>query len=111
MEPRHEDVARGRGDLVKRCSICGRGPAGLYPAGWRCEDCTPAVCAGHPEPPTPDPALTLDGLRKAAGLVYGFRATDTALSDERAIASGRRRSSPAAYRAARAAEETRKSKR
>lgn len=95
---------------MKSCSICGCWPARLYPAGWRCPDCTPAVCAGRAEPPTPDPELTLDALRKAAGLVYGFRATDTALNDDRAIASGRRRSSPAAYRAARDAEEARKRK-
>lgn len=96
--------------VTRNCTICGCWPAKLYPAGWRCEDCTPARCAGRPEPPTPDPALTLDGFRKAAGIVWSFRRTDTALNDDRAIASGRRRSSPAAYRAARAAEEARRTK-
>lgn len=95
---------------MKSCAICGVQPAKLYPAGWRCEDCTPARCAGRPEPPTPDPTLTLDGLRKAKGLIWSYRKTDTALNDERAIASGRRRSTPSQYRAARDAEQARKGK-
>lgn len=96
---------------MKSCQLCGVRPAGLYAAGWRCEDCTPAACAGRDEPPTPDPALTLDGLRRAAGIVWTFKRTDSALVDDKAIASGKRRSSPGRYRAAQRAEQTRKGKR
>ena len=67
---------------MSRCTVCRATPARLYPAGWACPQHTPAASAGRPEPPTPDPARTLDGLRKAKGLVYSFRATDTALNDE-----------------------------
>lgn len=95
---------------MKGCDLCGCLPTKLYPAGNRCADCTPARCAGRNEPPTPDPARTLDGLRKAAGIIWTFRGTDTALNDDRAIASGRRRSTPAQYRAAQAAERKRKGK-
>lgn len=34
-----------------------------YIVGWRCPRHTPAALAGHPEPPTPDPALTAAGLQ------------------------------------------------
>lgn len=92
------------------CRWCGSSPARHYLTGWCCTNHTPARQNGRNNPPTPDPALTLDGLRKAAGITWTFRATDTALNDDRAVASGRRRSTPQQYRAARAAEQARKSK-
>lgn len=75
------------------------GPARLYPCGWRCHDHAP-----RPLPPTPDPALTVDGLRAAAGLpthVVPTRSAGWAAIDARAIASGKRRSNPGDYTAAR----------
>lgn len=41
---------------------CGATTTRLYPAGWWCASCRP-----NPNP-VPDPALTLDGLRAAAGI-------------------------------------------
>ena len=75
-------------------------PARLYPRGWRC-----APHAPQPVNPTPDPALTLDGLREAAGLSKDMTPTASAsyaAVDSRAIASGRRRSNPRDGRAAQA---------
>lgn len=68
--------------------------ARLYPCGTRCDRHAPWALAGKPEPP-PRPA-------------YAPPATPTpnaasALIDNRAIASGKRRSTPQAYRAAQAA--------
>jgi hypothetical protein len=37
----------------------------LYLTGVRCANHTPAKVAGHPEPPTPDPARTITGLQAA----------------------------------------------
>ncbi|MFJ2174376.1 hypothetical protein ACIOHE_15860 [Streptomyces sp. NPDC087851] len=75
--------------------------ARLYPCGWCCQRHTPAARAGRPESPPgpgwPSAAWTTP-LPIAAGAVI----------DERAIASGKRRSSQHVYRAAQAAEENRK---
>lgn len=65
----------------------------LYLTGRRCPLHTPAALAGRPEP-QPGP-----------GMPHGAWSTLSPLSasrvaDERAIASGKRRSSPEAYRAA-----------
>lgn len=49
--------------------VCGAGPTRPYLTGRCCPVHTPAFLAGRPEP-APDPALTLDGLRAAAGLRY-----------------------------------------
>jgi hypothetical protein len=66
-------------------------------------------CAEHSAPPVyVDPELTLEALRARAGTQFSYNRNDTSLNDERAIASGRRRSKPQDYRAARAAEEARK---
>ena len=67
--------------------------ARLYPAGWRCDRHTPRALQGLPEIPT------------GPGMPAGAWSTLSPLSasrvaDERAIASGKRRSSPEAYRAA-----------
>jgi hypothetical protein len=72
------------------------GPIRPYVCGWRCPAHTPAAQAGRPEPP-PGP-----------GPLPGAWATPTPqgvahVLDERAIASGKRRSNPAAYKAAVAA--------
>lgn len=72
------------------------GPVRPYPAGWRCPAHTPAAQAGRPEPPP------------GRGPLPGAWTTPTSqgvahVLDERAIASGKRRSRPADYRAAQAA--------
>ncbi|MFI2747942.1 hypothetical protein [Kitasatospora sp. NPDC018623] len=81
----------------RRCGA-GRTPCGrrarLYPVGWRCPAHTPAAEHGRPEP-EPGPGYTPQSLptpRSASALV-----------DARAVASGKRRSSPQDYRLARAA--------
>jgi hypothetical protein len=76
-----------------------------YLTGHRCPAHTPAAEHGRPEPVEgyPDP---FPGAQ-----AYVFRRTDTQLIDDRAIASGRRRSTVHAYAAARAAEEIRKTAR
>lgn len=80
---------------------CGVTPTRHYLVGHRCVDHTPARQAGHPEPPETDPALrwkaNVPALQSVSRVV-----------DDRAIASGRRRSSPAAYADARRAEQARK---
>jgi len=78
-----------------------------YLNGMVCPAHTPARQAGRPEH-VPDPELTLDALRPAP---YVFNLNDTALIDQRAVASGRRRSTPEQYRAAQAAEAERKANR
>jgi hypothetical protein len=75
---------------------CGATPARFYATGWCCPLHTPAAIAGHPEPP------------EGAGPLPGAWTTLTpqaasALVDHRAIASGKRRSNPTDYQAARAA--------
>ena len=66
-------------------------------------------CAEHsPADVYVDPDLTLEALRARAGTRFSYNRNDTSLNDERAIASGRRRSNLRDYRAARAAEEERK---
>lgn len=42
------------------------GDVARYVTGWRCEAHSPWALHGRPRPPTPDPALTLEGLRAAA---------------------------------------------
>lgn len=78
----------------------GRATAG-YLTGLRCPDHTPAAIAGRPET-TPDPARTLEGIRKAHGANPEVPMTPAGgtLVDARAIASGKRRSNPQDYRAA-----------
>lgn len=89
--------------------VCGATPTRRYLLGGRCAAHTPCALAGHPEP-KPDPALTLAGLRAAAGLRTDAVAplAASSLTDERAIASGKRRAAPHTYRAARDAEQRRR---
>lgn len=63
-----------------------------YPCGPRCSVHSPWALAGLPEP-QPGPGLP-HGARIPAPL------SASALIDDRAISSGKRRSTPAAYRAA-----------
>ncbi|MFI7315184.1 hypothetical protein [Streptomyces hygroscopicus] len=70
-----------------------------YVIGWRCPLHTPAAMAGRPEP-QPGP-----GMPAAAWTTLSPLAA-SAVFDARAIASGKRRSHPAAYRAAQAAVAT-----
>lgn len=90
-------------------AYCGAPNARRFLPGWRCPACTPAALAGRPEV-TPDPARTLAGLRKAAGLPVDYTPpiSTSTLNDQRAIASGKRRAPSNAYRAAREAEDMRK---
>ncbi|WP_432010143.1 hypothetical protein [Streptomyces cucumeris] len=68
-----------------------------YVIGWRCPAHTPAAVAGRPEPGLPAAAWTTLSPLSASRV-----------ADERAIASGKRRSHQPAYRAAQAAVATRK---
>lgn len=85
------------------------GPSRPYPSGRLCDDHAPL-----PIPPTPDPALTLDGLRAAAGLpthVTPGTALSYAAVDAKVIAKGSRRSNQADYVAAKATVEEQKRRR
>lgn len=44
---------------------CGAAETRPYLTGDRCPRHTPAAIAGRPEPPVPDPAMTIQGLRRA----------------------------------------------
>jgi hypothetical protein len=94
---------------VTVAAVCGATPTRRYLTGPRCADHTPAVLTGRANT-NPDPALTLTGLRTAAGLPVDAAAPMVAgaLIDERAVASGRRRSGQETFRAAREAEQARK---
>lgn len=76
------------------------GPVRFYRTGWKCNTHSPWAEAGLDEPkPSPSPAAhTLPPSPLAASAVF----------DERAIASGRRRSNPHTYRAAKDAVNNRK---
>lgn len=82
--------------------VCGASPTRLYLTGRRCPNHTPARVAGRPEV-TPDPALTLDGLRAAAGadVTRSYTPTSPTGIDRAAVKSGKRRSTAAEYREAR----------
>lgn len=84
--------------------FCWATPTKLYGKGVCCRDHTPAALAGRPEN-KPDPALSLTGIRAAAGApgaVPPPPASASRVHDDRAVASGKRRSSPGGYREARA---------
>jgi hypothetical protein len=67
-------------------------PARPYPEGWRCAAHSPLGRLGLPDHP-PGPGWPRIPPRAPSSY--------TALNDQRAIASGKRRSTPAAYRQAR----------
>ena len=91
------------------CTICGAADARLYPAGLRCGACSPAALAGRTVP-VPDPAATLLALRRAKGIPDwpGTNLSSSQLNNDRAIATGKRRSSPREFRDAQAREEERR---
>lgn len=70
--------------------------ARLYPCGWRCALHSPAALAGRSEPP-PGPGWPAGAWSTPIGQGVA------ALIDERAIASGKRRSNHHDFRAAQAA--------
>lgn len=70
--------------------------ARLYPCGWRCDRHTPRALLGLPEIP-PGPGMP------AAAWTTPSPINDSRVADARAVASGKRRSNPHAYRAAQAA--------
>jgi len=69
-----------------------------YRTGPRCPAHTPAALAGRPEP-EPGPGLPAGAWSTPSPL------SDSRVADDRAIASGKRRSNSNAYKAARAAVE------
>lgn len=75
------------------------GPVRFYRTGWKCPAHSPWAEAGLPEP-LPGPGLP-EGLPLSP-------LSASRVADERAVASGKRRSSPATYRAAQAAVHHRK---
>jgi hypothetical protein len=88
-------------------AYCAAEQTRLYTTGRRCPAHTPSALLGRPEP-EPDPGSTLAALLERAGRRGIGTSPAPTLVDDRAIASGRRRASPAAYRAAVAAEEERR---
>ncbi|MEU8968082.1 hypothetical protein AB0D11_02205 [Streptomyces monashensis] len=68
----------------------------LYVSGWRCSTHSPWAEKGMPEP-RPGPGLPAGAWSTPSPI------SDSRVHDARAIASGKRRSNPAAYRAAQAA--------
>ena len=56
---------------------CGTAPARLYPAGWRCDEHTPARSAGRAEPPAiPPPTSTSSTERSTPMLTAALEASD-----------------------------------
>ncbi|WP_275462098.1 hypothetical protein [Streptomyces noursei] len=72
------------------------GPVRPYAAGWRCSAHSPWALAGRPEP-QPGPGWPADAWTTPSPQ------SASAVHDARAIATGKRRSTPTAYRAAQAA--------
>jgi hypothetical protein len=72
------------------------GPVRFYLTGWRCNTHSPWAEAGLDEP-VPGPGMPAGAWTTPSPL------SDSRVHDARAIASGKRRSSPNAYRAAQAA--------
>lgn len=73
----------------------------LFACGWRCPAHSPAAMAGRPEPP-PGPGWPAGAWTTPSPL------STSRVHDARAVASGKRRSAPHAYRAAQAAVTPRK---
>lgn len=74
--------------------VCGSADVRFYLVGWRCLTHSPATLAGRT---VPDPPLAYF----LANQIQRPPLSSTALNDNRAIASGKRRSSPARYAEAR----------
>lgn len=96
------------GSLTPGGDQCTDPAVDVFLVGPRCAGHTPAAVAGRPEP-APDPARTMDGLRRGwyadRGLPFVEFHTPAAetVVDQRAVASGKRRSSHHVFRAAQAA--------
>lgn len=80
------------------CEIPGehQGRVRFYITGWRCSTHSPWAAKGLPEP-KPGPGIPPGAWTTPSPI------SDSRVHDARAIASGKRRSSPQAYRAAQAA--------
>ncbi|MFJ4926889.1 hypothetical protein [Streptomyces sp. NPDC088736] len=77
------------------------GRSRLYPCGWRCSNHAPWALAGQPEP-QPGPGMPAGAWTTPSPI------NDSRVHDARAVASGKRRSTPQTYRAAQAAVDHRK---
>lgn len=75
---------------------CGQSGARRYINSIVCPLHTPSALAGRPEP-QPGPGMPAGAWKTASPI------NDSRVADQRAVASGKRRSNPAAYRAAQAA--------
>jgi len=91
---------RPSGSGPHRCRYGHDAPARLFMGGWLCAE------HGPPPAPVPPPGSTLAERRARRGGWVG--APSSTVVDERAIASGKRRSTPTAFRAARAAQDARR---
>jgi len=72
------------------------GSVRFYLTGWKCNAHSPWALAGLPEP-QPGPGLPAGAWSTPSPI------SDSRVHDDRAVASGKRRSNPQAYRAAQAA--------
>lgn len=72
------------------------GAVRFYRTGWKCNTHSPWALAGQPEP-QPGPGMP------AGAWLTPSPINDSRVHDARAVASGKRRSNPQAYRAAQAA--------
>jgi hypothetical protein len=89
-----------------RCSVpaCVALDAELYPCGWRCLPHSPAAVAGRVVPAPPADS-TLTALRAARGINPGAVSPSRSTAvDERAIASGKCRTTTVVYQAVRASQ-------
>jgi hypothetical protein len=91
---------------ARECGSCGNPVARLYACGLRCAGHTPARLAGKPEPDTgrycaPNRCYCGTCPSWTERPVYTDNLQRTTV-DARAVASGKRRSSPAGYRSAQA---------
>jgi hypothetical protein len=68
----------------------------FYATGWKCDAHSPWALAGH-QKPEPGPGLPAGAWTTPSPI------SDSRVHDARAVASGKRRSNPQAYRAAQAA--------
>ncbi|MFH9413995.1 hypothetical protein [Streptomyces rochei] len=75
------------------------GETRFYITGWKCDRHSPWAAKGLPKP-QPGPGLPASAWTTPSPL------SDSRVHDDRAIASGKRRSSPHTYRAAQAAVDT-----
>ena len=87
---------------------CGATPARPYLVGRRCAAHTPAALAGQPEPCPPADSTLAALLARKGKTAIGTPMGASQLIDDRAIESGKRRSSVGRYREAQAREAARR---